>query len=118
MWKKENTKKKTACECMTSGPQITYRPNGRELEGGRDNLASNDSRNHKPCFCSIEDGIKCSSGVPVRREYMNMGWARESELGSDRSMRCLVVDMNERSFNIWQYFYFILQLLTDIMRLP
>lgn len=69
-------------------------------------------------FVPSRDGIKCSSGVPMRREDMNIGWERESELASDRSMRCLVVDMNERSFNIWQYFYFILQLLTDIMRLP
>ena len=43
---------------------------------------------------------------------------RESGQGSDRSMRCLVVNMNERSFHIRQYFYFILQLLTDIMSLP
>jgi hypothetical protein len=29
-----------------------------------------------------------------------MGWGRESEQGSDRGMRRLVVDMNERSFDI------------------
>jgi hypothetical protein len=37
---------------------------------------------------------------------------------ADRDMRRLVVNMDERPSDIRQYLYLILQLLTDVMRLP